>query len=145
MKKILKNIFSRYVIPAVITAVLLVALDIAVNGMYLIGVPDISDVQKVTISYDEVTSETKVLTDEENIDLAVHLTGFLKYSVFEKADSNDKAAITITYFKSNGDEITVSASDDTVWWNGRAHALKNKGNFMKMAKGIFFLDDIQTQ
>lgn len=145
MKRVIKRIFSRYIIPVIISTVLLVLIDIAVNGMYLIGVPDVSDVKKVTISYNELKSEPEVMTDRENIDLAVHLTGFLKYSPFEKADSSDKPDVTITYFMSEGDEITVSASWDTVWWNGKAHSLKNKGHFIKMVQGIFFLGEAYSK
>lgn len=127
------------------TTVLIMAITIAWNGMYLLGVPSIEDIQKVTISYPELSGEPKQITDWVNIELAVKLTGFLKYSLFEKADSSEDPMITITYYLSSGKTISASANKKTVWWKGKAHAIKEDGQFIKLTEGVFFISEVNGQ
>ncbi len=119
----------------VVVTVLLVGISILTDGMYLIGVPDMGDVEGVTVSYQ---GEVKESTDGEDIELAVKLTGFLRYSLFEEAGASGEPLITITYHLKSGKDVDVSANRETVWWQGRAHAIKEKGMFIKLAEGIFF-------
>lgn len=141
-----KNKWTKEVISflcqVVAVTVLMTAISIMWNGMYLLGVPSTQDVQKVTVSHSERSGETKELTDFENIELAVNLTGFLKYSLFEKVDSSDNPTITITYYLSNGKNISVSANEKTVWWKGKAHAIKEDGQFIKLTEGVFFFSEV---
>lgn len=60
-------------------------ISVFAEGMYLIGVPDIDDVQKVMISYSEITSEIKEFSDAERIELAVKLTGFFEIFSYWKS------------------------------------------------------------
>lgn len=138
MKNRAVKVIVRFLITISINFLLIMGVFILVKGMYLMGVPKIDDVQKVTISYPELTNETKEISDEKQIELAVKLTGFLKYSLFEKADDKGSPMITITYFLSNGQSISVSANRDTVWWKGKVHAVKDKDMFINLAEGIFF-------
>ena len=66
-----------------IVTVLIIGFHIFTGGMYLAGVPDADEVRRVTIAYPEKTDKVKEITDGEQIDLAVKLTGFLRYSLFE--------------------------------------------------------------
>ena len=91
----LKSII-RFLIQAGVTVALLVGVSIFHRGMYLIGVPKAEKVQYVTVSYPEVTDEEKKITDREQIRLAVQLTGFLRYSLLEEADSGDCLLYTST-------------------------------------------------
>jgi len=116
-------------------------LEVLTKGMYLIGIPQIEDVCKVTISYPEAAEEAKEFSDEEHIELAVKLTGFLRYSLFEDADDQDAPMMTITYLLEDGESISVSASRSTVWWRGKAHAIKDQEMFINLAEGIFFLEE----
>lgn len=122
--------------------VLLIIINICVDGMYLFGIPKIENVKKVTISYPEVSDEIKEISDSEHIELAVKLSGFLKYSLLEDADTSEVPLITIIYYTSNGDAIEVSANRKTVWWKGKAHAIKEDDMFINCVEGIFFLDDL---
>lgn len=144
MKSRLKKVVS-VVLSALFTTILIISISIFAKGMYLFGLPDISQVQKVTISYPDVCNEMKEITDDEHMELAVKLTGFLRYSVFEKYAGDDKPMITITYFLTNGNEISVSASRETVWWKGKAHVLHDKGMFVNLTEGIFFLEDLAEE
>lgn len=139
-RKIIKE-GIRFVITVLFTTALLMGFEILTKGMYLIGVPRMEDVCQVTISYPEAAEEAKEFSDEEHIELAVKLTGFLRYSLFEEADGQDSPMMTVTYLLENGESISVSASRSTVWWQGKAHAIKDQEMFIKLAEGIFFLEE----
>ncbi len=131
----------RFAVTVLIVTVLLMGWSILTEGMYLIGGPRIEDVTKVTISYPEAAEEAKEFSDEEHIELAVKLTGFLRYSLFEDADSQDAPMMTITYLLKDGKSVSVSASRSTVWWQGKAHAIKDQEMFINLAEGVFFLNE----
>ena len=137
----LKSII-RFLIQAGVTVALLVGVSIFHRGMYLIGVPKAEKVQYVTVSYPEVTDEEKKITHREQIRLAVQLTGFLRYSLLEEADSGESPMITITYYQENQAAITVSANRNTVWWKGKSHVIKDPDMFVNLTEGIFFLEDL---
>ncbi|MCD8126606.1 MAG: hypothetical protein LUD82_03735 [Clostridiales bacterium] len=116
----------------------IMAYRIGSEGMYLIGIPDAEEVQRVTITYPTVTDEGKVLTDEEEIELAVSLSGFLKYELFSEADADGEPLVTVTYDMASGETVTVSANRDTVWWKGEAHAIKEEETFINVTEALFF-------
>lgn len=122
----------------IVVTVLMMAISIIDKGMYLVGIPLIEDVKKVTITYPKISNEIEEIGDAEHIELAVKLTGFLRYSLFEKADLADEPLITITYYLNNGKSLSVSANDKTVWWKSNTHAIKEEGLFIKLTEGIFF-------
>ncbi|MCD7934368.1 MAG: hypothetical protein LUF77_03490 [Oscillospiraceae bacterium] len=68
----------QFLAAVFISTLLIMGISVFAEGMYLIGVPDIDDVQKVMISYSEITSEIKEFSDAERIELAVKLTGFFE-------------------------------------------------------------------
>jgi len=139
--KVIKSIV-KFILEVIIVTVVLVGIDIIVDGMFLIGVPSVEDVNKVTISYPNVTGEIKEVTNKEDIETAVKLTGFLKYSIFKKADKSEEPMITITYYLENNESISVSANNKTVWWKEKTYKLKDDETFINLTEGIFFLDDL---
>jgi len=143
-RKWVKNIVS-FLCSSLCTVILLMGVSVLKDGMYLLGVPAISEVQRAEISYPAVTDEIKEITDKEQIELAVKLTGFLKYSLFEEASLTEKPLITITYYLNNGESISVAANNKTVWWKGTAYAIKEEEMFVNMTQGIFFFDEFSIQ
>lgn len=145
MKSSWKKRMGQLLLEIALTTLLLVGIKIFMEGMYLLGVPQQEEVTRVTLSYPQCTREIKEVEDPEEILLAVQLTAFLKYRPLAGADLADQPLITITYYTREGREITLSASENTVWWRGKAHPLKHPGNFIKMAEGIFFLPEVQER
>lgn len=141
MKNIFRKMINSFILPVLLTTVLFLCISIAKDGMYLIGIPEIDEVQKVTISYPDISNQIKEISDDEHIELAVKLTGFLKCSLFERADDNERPMITMTYFTSDGSEISVLANYETVWWRGKAYVLKDDETFINLTESIFFLSD----
>ena len=142
MKKIAKSLL-RLLGLIVIVTILTVGIQIFTQGMWLWGLPSLDEVQSVSLSYPSVTDTVKEVSEPEDMELALKLTGFLKYDLFEKADTNDEPLISITYHRTDGTEQTVSANRTTVWWQGKAYALKEKDMFVNLTEGLFFLEDLQ--
>lgn len=105
----------------------------------------INDIQSVNITYPSVTDDVKEISSSEDIELALKLTGFLKYDLFGEVNSEEEPAITITYFLKDGTSKTISANNTTVWWNNKIHVIKDKEMFVNLTEGIFFLEDLQTK
>ncbi|MFR7478104.1 MAG: hypothetical protein ACLUUJ_04540 [Acutalibacteraceae bacterium] len=142
MKKIAKSLLRLFGIIALVT-LLTVSIQLFTQGMWLWGLPSLDEVQSVSLSYPSVTDTVKEVSEPEDMELALKLTGFLKYDLFEKADTNDEPLISITYHRTDGTEQTVSANRTTVWWQGKAYALKEKDMFVNLTEGLFFLEDLQ--
>lgn len=144
VNKIFKGLI-RFLIEVIVMTVLIVGINIFTNGMYLWGLPRINDIQSVNITYPSVTDDVKEISSSEDIELALKLTGFLKYDLFGEVNSEEEPAITITYFLKDGTSKTISANNTTVWWNNKIHVIKDKEMFVNLTEGIFFLEDLQTK
>ena len=128
MNKIFKCLI-RFLIEVIVMTVLIVGINIFTNGMYLWGLPRINDVQSVNITYPSVTDDVKEISSREDIELALKLTGFLKYDLFEKVNSEEEPTITITYFLKAWNKHKQSPLDEHVlsWWNNKIHVIKEQG------------------
>ena len=144
VNKIVKGLI-RFLIEVVVITVLIVGISIFTDGMYLLGLPDLNDIQSVNISYPSVTDGVKEISSRDDIELALKLTGFLKYDLFGEVNSEEEPAIIITYFLKDGTSKTISANNTTVWWNNKIHVIKDKEVFINLTEGIFFLEDLQTK
>lgn len=123
-------------------ALALVIVSILMQGMPLFGAPKPSSVEAVTITYPTLTSEAKEISDPELIRHACQLFGFLRYRPFAKADETDSPILTMDFTLTNGNTVTVSASRESVWWNGKTHVLKEPKLFINLAEGIFFSEEV---
>jgi len=144
MNKFVKGLI-RFLIQTAVIVILIVAVNVFINGMYLWGLPNLSDIQSVSILYPSVTEDIKEVSSPEDIELALKLTGFLRYDLFEKSDTAEKPLITISYHLKDGTDKTISASNTTVWWNDKSYTIKEKEMFINLAEGNFFLGDLQTR
>lgn len=144
MNKIIKCLI-RFLLEVIIATSLMIGVKILIDGMWLLGLPDLNDIQSVSISYPNLTDEVKEVSNNNDIELALKLTGFLKYDLFEQTDNEEEPIITITYHLRNGLDKTISANNNTVWWNGKVYSIKDNEIFINLAEGIFFPDDLQTK
>ena len=108
----------------------------AVKGVPLWGTPGIENVHQVTVLCTS-RGEPQTFTDAENIELAVKMTSFLAYKPLVKPQA-EEPALSITYLLTDGTAREVQASEHTVWWNGKAHALKDPGTALKLSETIFY-------
>lgn len=124
------------------TTALILGVSVARDGMYLPGVPAIGQVTQVEAACPALTDEVKVISDAEQIELAVKLTGFLRYVPFRQAETPSDGAITLTYRLADSSVVWVCADETSVLWRGNAHALKDEGAFVQCAQAIFFFGEI---
>ena len=144
MKRILKSVL-RFLAAAIVTTALLSGFQVVTNGMWLFGLPELDQVESVSIAYPQVTDQVKTVTDGENKELALKLTGFLKYNLFQKAEDGQQPLITITYHLQDGTDRSIAANGTTVWWKDKAYALKDPDIFVNLTEGIFFLSEVQAR
>lgn len=128
--------------PMVLAGVLAAVLNVMAWGMPVWGAPSPKDVESVNVAAAGKPGDT--YTDPENIELAVKLINYLNYQPFTPVSENSLEVgpdVSITYRLKDGGELSAAANWVTGWWNGEAHALKEPDAFVKLAKGIFRLDD----
>ena len=128
---------GAYIFRIVITTVIVFSGYIFMNGMFLIGIPKAENLQAVKIEYFEPNHEIKEITDSSKLELAVKITGFLNYSVFEKAEEPFEPKVTITYLLNDRTEIGVAADNNTVLWKGKLHKIKQLDIFINISETIF--------
>ena len=131
----------HYLKIIIVNTVFILAVSIGMEGMWLLGIPEIEDVQAVEITDRRYSIEAKEFSDEESIELAVKLSGFLKYKPLKAAQSDSEPVTTITYILSDGSIKSLSANENTVWWKGKAYYLKQERVFLNLAEGIFFYEE----
>lgn len=128
---------GAYIFRIVITTVIVFGGYIFMNGMFLIGIPKAENLQAVKIEYFEPNYEIKEITDSSKLKLAVKITGFLKYSVFEKAEEPFEPKVTITYLLNDRTEISVATDNNTVLWKGKLNKIKQPDIFINISETIF--------
>lgn len=143
MKKLAKGLL-RLTVEILVMTVVLLCINVAIDGMYLLGLPKAANIRSVEISCPTLTAETKHLTDTEDIETSLNLTGFLKYKVFAKAEWEGEPTITMTFSLQDGTELTVAANETTLWWKDKAYVLKHPKTFLNLTEGIYFLPEIQA-
>lgn len=135
MKKTIRRIAA-----ILIVSIAAAAGSLLMEGMPLFGTPDIEKIERVVVEHGDYPDEVREYTDEENIELAVGLFMYLRYSPL-KGLSDDNQLIQITYILDDGAECVVAANEHTVWWNGKARALRDENIFVKMCTAVFFSEN----
>ena len=128
---------GAYIFRIVITTIIVFGGYIFMNGMFLIGIPKAENLQAVKIEYFEPNHEIKEITDSSKLELAVKITSFLNYSVFEKAEEPFEPKVTITYLLNDITEISVAADNNAVLWKGKLHKIKQPDIFINISETIF--------
>lgn len=138
MKKSVKSLI-KFLITVAASVFIVMAIDASVRGMWLFGIPDSENVKSVTLSYPRLTDETVRLCEEDDIELALNLTGFLRYDLFDEPDPDQKPKITMTFHMKDGTDKTIDANNETVWINKKAYSVKQEDMFINLTEGVFFL------
>lgn len=135
MKRKLLRILGHIVWEIAAASLLAVLMYLAAQGMWLTHLPAEKDVQSVSLS---LNGETVEVTEPERVERALKLVGFLKYRLFTQAEADDAPLLTMPLRLRDGTECALSASGDTVWWRGKAHALRQRELFVNLTEGLFF-------
>ncbi|MBC8530829.1 hypothetical protein [Gehongia tenuis] len=130
----MKKFLVRYLLPALLSMLTAVVLDFAFFGVPLFGMPEPEDVAYVEITNGRLMAEPKRVTGED-IELAVNLAGFLKFTLGE---AEEEPRIEMVYHLKDGGTVSLAGGERSVLWKGRTLALKEDGLFVNLAEGIFF-------
>ncbi|AKL95049.1 hypothetical protein CACET_c16000 [Clostridium aceticum] len=142
MKKIRHNRFLYY-LTLITGSVIITSIGyFFMNGIPLFGVPKIEDVSYVEISSIRLDTNTRKITEIQDIKTAISLTNFLSYKL-GKPEQNE-ALIEFVFHLKDGNSFVISSNEKTVYSNGKAYTLKddNGTTFIKVTEGIFFFDDL---
>ena len=63
MSRVAKGLI-KIIIEIIVVTILVTSINICLNGMYLLGLPDFDEIQSVRISYPNITNEVKEFSDD---------------------------------------------------------------------------------
>lgn len=136
MKKCLKN-FAHSLFTALCSTALAILISLLWQGIPLIGIPQAEHITQVEITHASI-GETRTVYDKEKIATARSCLGFLKYRL--KAAAEESPQIMVRYWSDSGRIYEVSAGSHTVFYQGKAHSLRDSEIFINIVEGIFFSD-----
>lgn len=138
MKQHVKTI-GQFLFSVAVTFLLVFGVKIAVDGCWLIFLPIDDNVETVTIAYPDLSSEVKEITDASDLKKCTTLPNTLKYDIFQRSDDTSDPLIIYTFHLKDGSELVVSANNETVFFRGKQHVLKEPDVFVNLTTVLFFL------
>ncbi|WP_246579252.1 hypothetical protein [Alkaliphilus flagellatus] len=81
MKKIRHNKFLNYIIPIIISVIIIPIMLFSMNGIPLFGVPKVEDIDYIEMSNTKLGTNTRKFTEIEDIENAINFTNFLSYKL----------------------------------------------------------------
>lgn len=140
MEKYLRSV-GKFLLSILATMVLVTGFKIAVDGCWLIFLPIDQKVESVTITYPSFSPEAKEITDPDDLQKCTAMLNLLKYDVFAQSKDTSAPLITYDFHLKDGSELTVSANNETVFFKGKQHVLKEPEVFVNLTEGLFFPSD----
>lgn len=107
---------------------------VAFHGVPLIGLPQAEDVKSISITQN--SSQEREIKMREEIELMINATNLLNYRIFGKKEGSP--VMTVTFHLKDGDDVTISANNTSMWWHGKVHPIKDTSLFINVVDGIFF-------
>lgn len=136
----IKKIITKYVIPIVITTIILLVYSYSVNGF-----PVVHELNKANIVSVQIMqgSEAITLTNDEDIEQAVNLVKILTFRFGEA--NGGPADATCTFYLRDGSKIEIGANNDTIFKDGRQYVGGNDSCrlFGNLMQAIFFSETLQ--
>lgn len=144
MKKALKEAL-RFLLGVAACMILTTGIRIALDGCWLVFLPLDDKVASVTVAYPSLSPEEKELSDIEDVQRCIKMLNLLKYDVFQKSQDTTEPLVTYTYHLKDGTDMMVAANNDTVFYRGKQHVLKESGVFVNVTEGLFFLEEAEGE
>ncbi len=117
-----------------ISCILNVVIWIAFHGIPIMGIPNIEEVESITIKYNNV--QQKEIIKKEEIELLVKSSNILNYKILGKKEG--QPVISMIYHLKNGKDVMIEANYTTVWWKGKSYEIKEKDMFINIITVLFF-------
>ncbi|NDO47428.1 hypothetical protein [Clostridium sp. MD294] len=133
-RKYCKNFIKNIIFVVIISCVLNVVIWIAFHGIPVVGIPNIEEVESITIKYNNV--QQKEIIKKEEIELLVKSSNILNYKILGKKEG--QPVISVIYHLKNGKDVMIEANYTTVWWKGKSYEIKEKDMFINIITALFF-------
>ena len=133
-KKTIRSFLSTFFVCFITTGIVFYLS----RGVPLYGMPDSKDIAFVEVRDVRLSSESRRLTSPEDISNARNVASLLNYWLGVVQD--EEPVISITYCLKNGETVDVSASEDMVFWMGKARKIRDGDMFINIVEGLFFMD-----
>ena len=133
-QKYCKNFIKNIIFVVMISCILNVVIWIAFHGIPIMGIPNIEEVESITIKYNNV--QQKEIIKKEEIELLVKSSNILNYKILGKKE--EKPVISMIYHLKNGKDVMIEANYTTVWWKGKSYEIKEKDMFINIITVLFF-------
>lgn len=140
VKKALREAL-RFLLSVAVCMILITGIEIAVDGCWLVFLPIDEKVETVTVTYPSCGQAAKELSDADDVKRCINMLGMLKYDVFKKSEDLSEPLVTYTYHLKDGTDMVVAANNDTVFYKGKQHVLKESALFVNVTEGLFFLEE----
>ena len=144
MKKALKEAL-RFLLGVAACMILTTGIKIALDGCWLVFLPLDDKVASVTVAYPSLSPEGKEVSDAEDVQRCINMLNTLKYDVFKTSTDSSEPLVTYTYHLKDGTDMVVAANNDTVFYQGKQHVLKEKAVFVNVTEGLFFLEEAEEE
>ena len=118
----------------VVIVVIQTIIWVAFHGVPLIGLPQAEEVKSISITKN--SSQERELTTKEDIERFIKAPNLLSYRVFGKTEGSP--IMTVTFHLKDGDDVTISANNTSMWWHGKVHPIKDTSLFINVVDGLFF-------
>ena len=115
------------------------AVGVMKKGLALSDLPEPGGVTSVVVNFSE-ENVSRVLTQREDIALAMRLTEFLRY-VPGPVSGDDGWTVSITFFDSDGSQTVLAANNQGVLWKNRWRKLRNPNTFVQLARAWFLPEE----
>ena len=125
--------------------ILTMGIKIAMDGCWLVFLPLDDKVASVTVAYPSLSPEEKELSDIEDVQRCIKMLNLLKYDVLQKSQDTTEPLVTYTYHLKDGTDMVVAANNNTVFYKGKQHVLKESAIFVNVTEGLFFLEETARQ
>ena len=140
MKKALKEAL-RFLLGVAACMILTTGIKIALDGCWLVFLPLDGKVASVTVAYPALSAEGKEVSDAEDVQRCINMLNTLKYNVFKTSTDSAEPLVTYTYHLKSGTDMVVAANNNTVFYKGKQHVLKENAVFVNVTEGLFFLEE----
>lgn len=133
----MKKTIKKSIFEVILTMLILSIIYYGIDGIPLAGLPKEKDVSYIEI-YSASLDEIRICTESEDIEKCVKIVHLLNYKF--GTSKQGPPLITITYHLKDGEKLSISANDNTVYWKGKAHTIKDDNGdfFVGVIEGMFF-------
>ena len=130
---------SKWALHALVTAILLLAIHVALNGWPLFFThPEIEDIQCVTATNSSTgeTVQVDASTEDMEFEFTANLLGCLSYKPFSQGEG--EPAYVLEYFLKDGRMLTVGVNETSVFYQGKSHLLKMEDFPFNAVENVLF-------